>query len=273
MSLDLWDGALIDAAIWHARSGDVSRQFRYRGLYAALPVAALEAGRLPLKPDAGGLWRLRRRDYGWRDGRSLADFIAAELAPAGLGHCEAVLVTMPRGPFHGFNPVSFWLARDAGGLRAVLAEVSNTFGERHLYLCRHPDNRAIAPSDRLAGDKLFHVSPFLPRSGRYVFRFDAGPGRFGAWVDWIGPDGAVRLRTSMAGRARALGRASLRRAAWRRPLQPMKVSGLIHWQAAKLFSRGVRYRSLPEQLEAARSEAVAGEDVLTGEAVTGGENV
>ncbi len=260
MSVDLWHGALIDAAIWHARAGDVVRQFRYHALYAALPVDTLEAGSLPLRPDHPGLWRIRRRDYGARDGSALSGFIQTQLAPVGLGHCSSTLVTMPRGLGFGFNPVSFWLARDDAGLRAVLAEVSNTFGESHLYMCRHADNRVIGPSDRLTGKKLFHVSPFLPREGHYVFRFHAGPGRFGAWVDWFGAGGGLRLQTSMVGPARALTRASLRRAALSHPIQPLRVAGLIHWQAAKLFSRGIRYRAKPPQLPLRGSQATTPED-------------
>lgn len=252
---DLWTGALIDARIWHGRSGDVARQFRYRAPYLALPLTALEEGRLPIALDGRGLWQLRRRDYGARDGSSLAAFIREQLAPHGLSDCEVTLVTLPRSAGYGFNPVSFWCARDAEGLRAVLAEVSNTFGERHLYMCRHDDTRPIAPGDRLSGEKLFHVSPFLPRAGRYVFRFDTTPGRFGAWIDWIGEDGEVRLGTAMVGVTRALTAQSLRRATLRAPLAAQKVIGLIHWQALKLFLRGVKYRSKPTQLARAQSGA------------------
>ncbi|MBN8189729.1 DUF1365 domain-containing protein [Salipiger thiooxidans] len=252
---DLWQGALVDGRIWHARKGDVERTFRYSGLYLALPVRALEEGLLPIRPDAGGAWSLRRRDYGYRDGSALSAFIHDQLAPVGLGHCEATLVTTARSPGYGFNPVSFWLARDEGGLRAVLAEVSNTFGERHLYLCHHADNRPIARSDRISGRKLFHVSPFLPREGHYVFRFDPGPDRFGAWVDWIGEGGEVKLQTSLAGPARALTPRSLAMARARHLFQSQKVIALIHWQALKLVLRGVRFISKPEQLPRRRSEA------------------
>lgn len=254
MMIDLWDGALINANIWHSRAGDIARQFRYRACYAVLPLDLLEAGRLPLRTDSWGIWRLRRQDYGWRDHRSLQAFMQSLLAPVGLGHCRTTLVTLPRGPFHGFNPVSFWLARDDQGLRAVLAEVSNTFGECHLYLCRHSDNRVIRRSDRLTGDKLFHVSPFLPRDGRYVFRFDPGPGRFGAWVDWIGAEGDLRLQTAITGHARPLSRTNLHRMALRHAFQSQKVTGLIHWQALKLFARKVTYRRKPQQLDQTRSE-------------------
>lgn len=255
--IDLWDGALIEARIWHGRRGDASRDFRYRATYLALPLDQLEQGNGPVPVDRAGLWAVRRPDYGRGDGRSPRAFISGLLDDAGLAAADDVtLITLPRSSGYGFNPVSFWLCRDAAGaLRAVLAEVSNTFGERHHYLCHHPDGRPIDRSDRLTGEKLFHVSPFLPRSGRYVFRFDTGPGRFGAWVDWIAADGAVRLGTSMAGRARALTGAAVRAAALRHPLQSQKVMGLIHLQAARLYGRGVRYLRKPPQLPRRLSRA------------------
>lgn len=250
---DLWDGALVSGRVWHARRGAVSRDFRYEVTSLALPLAAFEEGALCLRPDTGRLWQVRRRDFG--DGTGFRSFIEGLLDPLGLAHCDVVLVTTPRTSGYGFNPVSFWLARDEGGLRAVLAEVSNTFGERHLYLVHHPDCRPIDRSDRIAGQKLFHVSPFLPRNGHYVFRFDAGPGRFGAWVDWIGEDGSTKLQTAQSGPARVLDAASLRRARWRHPLQSQRVMALIHWQALKLALRRVRFISKPEQLARKKSEA------------------
>ncbi|WCR10668.1 DUF1365 domain-containing protein [Paracoccus stylophorae] len=246
----LWDGALIEARIWHGRRGDVARDFRYFATYVAVPIAAIDRREAPLAVDRAGLWSIRSRDYGDRDGRPLRDFIAGLLAPAGLEDADDVtLVTLPRSSGHGFNPVSFWLCRDpAADLRAVLAEVSNTFGERHFYLCHRPDRGTITASDRLHGDKLFHVSPFLPRSGGYRFRFDTGPGRFGAWIDWLAADGSRMLGTSMVGPARDLTRASVRRAALRHPFQSQKVIALIHLQAARIRARGIAYLRKPPQL-------------------------
>ncbi|KAA8616453.1 DUF1365 domain-containing protein [Salipiger aestuarii] len=251
----LWHGALIDAHVWHARSGRVGRQFRYDACYLALPLNGFEEGHLPIAPDSAGIWSVRLRDHGARDGSAPSAFLRQVLAPLGLAHCEGTLVTMPRSPFYGFNPVSFWLARDGSGLRAVLAEVSSTFGEHHFYLCHHPDNRPIDRSDRIAGRKVFHVSPFLPRDGHYVFRFDSGPGRFGAWVDWVGADGQTGLQTSLAGPARRLTPRVLSRAAQKHPFQAQKIMALIHWQAAKLALRGAKFRSRPRQMDQRSSEA------------------
>jgi hypothetical protein len=76
-----------------------------------------------------------------------------------------------------FNPVSFWFCHDRdGALRAVLAEVRNTFGDHHNYLVAHADQRPITAADTLTARKIFHVSPFFPVAGEYRFRFDLGAG-------------------------------------------------------------------------------------------------
>jgi DUF1365 family protein len=66
----------------------------------------------------------------------------------------------------------------------VIAEVSNTFGDRHSYLCAHDDHRPITREDTLSAQKIFHVSPFQPIEGGYTFRFDIREDRVGVWIDY-----------------------------------------------------------------------------------------
>ncbi|OYL20435.1 cyclopropane fatty acid synthase, partial [Streptococcus pneumoniae] len=75
-------------------------------------------------------------DYGPRDGTDLLTWIRGVLGSAGLpADGEVWLQTFPRIAGWMFNPVSFWYCHDAAGtLRAVLAEVNNTFGQHHQYL-------------------------------------------------------------------------------------------------------------------------------------------
>ncbi len=63
---------------------------------------------------------------------------------------------------HVFNPLSlFWCHDAAGELRCVVAEVHNTYGERHCYLLETDDaGRASVP-------KAFYVSPFNDVDGQY----------------------------------------------------------------------------------------------------------
>ncbi|WP_376877109.1 DUF1365 domain-containing protein [Albirhodobacter sp. R86504] len=238
---DLWSGALIDAKIWHARSSKTARrEFTYHATYAAVVPEHIDAQIGPIAVDRAALWQIRRADYGAK-GESLRSFADRIIGRSDL---DLSIVTLPRSPLHGFNPVSFWLARAANGdLIAVIAEVSNTFNERHIYLVRHPDMRAITRSCRISGEKLFHVSPFLPREGRYEFRFDTSQGRFGAWVDWS--NDTTTLQTSLTGRTRPLTASTVRRAAITAPLQSARIMALIHWQALKLFAQRYRFYSKP----------------------------
>ena len=140
--------------------------------------------------------------------------------------------------------MSFWLAHDEdGGLRAVIAEVSNTFGDRHSYLCRKDDGSVITADDRLRAKKIFHVSPFQRIAGGYEFRFDIRPDRIGIWIDFSeGEDGLI---ATLTGPRRPLRNRGILAAALRRPLGSRRVLGLIHWQALKLWWKGARYRPRP----------------------------
>ena len=68
-----------------------------------------------------------------------------------------------------FKPVSFWHChRPDGSLAAIVAEVNNTFGERHCYLLTGP---TLAYGREMVANKVFHVSPFCHVQGSYRFRF------------------------------------------------------------------------------------------------------
>ena len=72
------------------------------------------------------------------------------------GADKILLLAQPRVLGHVFNPISFWLCHDAqGALRVVIAEVSNTFGDRHSYLCHRADLGQITREDTLTATKIF----------------------------------------------------------------------------------------------------------------------
>jgi uncharacterized protein len=153
-------------------------------------------------------------------------------------------MAQPRVLGHVFNPVSFWLCEGAdGSLRAVIAEVTNTFGDRHSYLCAHDDLRPITREDTLGARKLFHVSPFQQIAGGYEFRFDIRPDRVGIWIDYRAGNGG--LIATLTGPRKPLTNAAILRACLRRPFGSRRVLGLIHWQALKLWWKGARYNPRP----------------------------
>ena len=85
------------------------------------------------------------------------------LAQHDIGNVDRILLlAQPRTFDHVFNPVSFWLCYTASNdLVCVIAEVSNTFGDRHSYLCHHADpvtDPARSPAQREKDFPCFAVS-------------------------------------------------------------------------------------------------------------------
>ncbi len=234
---------------WHGRRGSVENAFVY-GIDYVLLDAEDPAPNLPwpMSRNRANFASIRDRDHGGPPGQGRgAAWVRAVLAERGLAPLaqRIELLTQPRILGHVFNPVSFWLVRDqAGDLRAVIAEVSNTFGDRHSYLCHREDRGPIGPEDRLEARKCFHVSPFQRIGGGYVFAFDIRPDRVAIRIDFA--DGADGLVATLTGPRRALTTRSLLAAAARRPLGARRVLALIHWQALKLWWKGARYRPRPD---------------------------
>ncbi|HTT97405.1 MAG TPA: DUF1365 domain-containing protein [Rhizomicrobium sp.] len=238
--------ALFDAKVFHARLRPAQNSFRYGAAYLAIPLDEFtKVRRGVLSIDGPNLFGVRTRDYG--DGKSAKDWIAKVLEDWRISEADGpiTLITMPRIFGCVFNPVNFWLCKDrAGNLRAVLAEVSNTFGERHCYLCFHQDHHAIAPADTLTAQKIFHVSPFLATKGDYTFRFSVADDRLAIMIDLSDENGPL-LRTSLAGTLKPATSGRLLRTLFASPLMPVKTIALIHYQAVKLFLKRVRHTHKP----------------------------
>lgn len=130
---------------WHGRKGAVRNAFRYSIDYVLLDAEdpAPAAPRL-FSRNGAGLVSLHDRDHGGAPGHGIGSaWVRQVLEEYQLPSPSRIeLLAQPRLLGHVFNPVSFWLCRDAtGGLRQVIAEVSNTFGDRHSYLCHKEEDR------------------------------------------------------------------------------------------------------------------------------------
>jgi uncharacterized protein len=137
-----------------------------------------------------------------------------------------------------FKPVSFWFCHAANSaLVAVIAEVNNTFGEKHLYLLRKPElNSEIKWGALLNASKNFHVSPFFSVEGRYEFRFFNRADRSVARVDYFIND-VIALQTSLSGQHQSVTNKSALKALLTYPAFSLGVVAKIHWQALRLWAQ------------------------------------
>jgi uncharacterized protein len=228
---------------FHGRKGAVANSFRYGVDYVLLdPDTA--TGPCLFSRNRANLVSLHDTDHGGapKQGRGV-QWVREVLSSHGIVPDEILLLAQPRILGHVFNPVSFWLCiRD--GLRAVIAEVTNTYGDRHCYLCTRDDHGVILPSDTLTATKRLHVSPFQPVLGTYAFRFDIRADRIGIWIDYTTDQGGVF--TNLIGPRARLTNPGILMACLRRPFGSRRVLALIHWQALKLALKRAKFRNRPE---------------------------
>ena len=154
---------LFDAEIRHVRAAPVRHEVRHRSL-----LWFVDLDELPRLP-RGLRWlaRFEARDHcdeGAAPTGSIRENLEAFLAEhaVDLGGGRITMLAAARGAGYVFNPLSvFWCHDPGGGLRCVVAEVHNTYGQRHRYLLR-TDGDGHAETE-----KRFYVSPFHPVDGHY----------------------------------------------------------------------------------------------------------
>ncbi|WP_234417070.1 DUF1365 domain-containing protein [Loktanella sp. Alg231-35] len=237
----------IAAETYHGRRGATKNAFRYSIDYVLMDAEASPKTPNLFSRNRGNLMSLQDSDHGGapKQGHG-AVWVRNVLATNDVMDTARIeLLAQPRVLGHVFNPVSFWLCYTANdALTTVIAEVTNTFGDRHSYLCRHDDGRAITKDETISAQKLLHVSPFQPIEGGYTFRFDIQPDSIGIWIDYSRGNGG--LIATLTGPRRPITNASIIKAALRRPFGSRRVLTLIHWQAIKLWWKGATFRSQPK---------------------------
>lgn len=260
------------------RMRPVRHQFRYGVTTALLDVDALEqtaAGLRLMSVDRFNLFSVMRRDHGPRDGSDLRPWVEALLAEAGRPvPARILLLAMPRLLGHAFNPLSvFWCYDADGRLESVIYEVKNTFGDQFAYaLPADPDADGAV---RHAQEKEFFVSPFIPMDQLYRFTVRPPGDRLAVRIRQ-GDAGGVWLIATQNGAARPLTDRALAGLALRSPWAMLKVMLAIHWQALRLWLKGVRFLGHPgdDKVIVRRSaKAAQSAGVTTAQIQTAGGNV
>jgi DUF1365 family protein len=234
-------GTLYRGNVLHRRLRPCVHTLRYRVLHVLVDIDRLDELARNLRFFAHnrcGLFAFHDRDYGAGDGTSLRPHVERLLQSAGIASDGGAihLLTMPRLLGYAFNPLSTWFCHgNDGALRAIIYEVSNTFGERHSYVMAvEPGAREV----RHTSAKRFHVSPFLPMDMDYAFRVLPPVERLAIGIVVSDSQGPV-LSAIHTARREDMTDAGLLRAALVFPLVTLKVTLGIHWEALKLLVKRV----------------------------------
>lgn len=238
--------ALYEGTVTHARLDGPRHSFAYPVFLLLIDLDELPALHRDLRLFG---WN-RRRVVGFRDrdhldgsDRPLRAQVEAVLAAESVtGVARIELMTHARILGYVFNPVSFfWCYDENGVLLAAIADVHNTFGDRHAYVL------PVTASERTVWTrkKLMHVSPFFaPDAGSYRFDLPA-PGATAAVVVDLLHGGRTVMAGGMTLSRRPLTDRTLASALLRYPFMTLKVIAAIHFEALRLWRKGAPVHSTP----------------------------
>lgn len=240
------NSAIYEGRVRHRRFSPVPHAFSYR-----LFMMYLDLDELPEVFTGRWLWSVgrsnvasfRREDHAGDPSVPLAQSVR-DLVERSVGH-------RPTGPIrilthlryfgYVFNPVSFYFCYDGavGHVEAIVAEITNTpWGERHCYVLGPGANQAGGRRQRYRFDKAFHISPFMDMDVTYEWRFtEPAAGLVIHMENWRG--GRPFFDATMRLKRRELSGSALARVLCRYPIMTAQVIGAIHWQALKLWVKGV----------------------------------
>ena len=238
--------ALYKGVVTHCRFRPRRHRLKYRVFWLLLDLAQLDTETASLRLFSRNRFNLVSfydRDYG--DGGGALAWARAHMQATGLESAGSriLLLTMPRLLGYAFNPISVYFCHGAdGALRAVLYEVNNTFGQRHSYFIPVPEGAGSVVHQSCG--KAFYVSPFMDMDLRYEFTVQVPGETVGLRILVRGAQGVV-LAAALTGRREALNDSALLRAAATYPLMTLKVVAGIHWEALRLWLKGLRVRARP----------------------------
>ena len=179
------------------------------------------------------------KDHGDRDGSSLIEWVKKNLKENKIisENIKIKLLCYPRIFGYVFNPLSVFYVYDKNEeLISILYEVKNTFGEQHTYIFKVENNNRLQHNC----EKKFHVSPFIEMDCNYFFRILKPTEKISVIIDQYQSNEKI-LYASQDGIRRDFTSSELIRSYLKHPLMTFKIIIAIHFEAFKLWTKGIRY--------------------------------
>lgn len=245
--------ALYWGKVMHARWRPVQHRFTYRVMSLLIDLDRLDDARCQswlFGVNRAAPFSFHERDHGDGKAACLSHYARALAAERGvdLSGGRVLLLCYPRVLGYVFNPLSIYFCFGASGdLALLIYEVRNTFGETHSYVVPVQD---VSPGCAIRQNqaKQFYVSPFMEMVTHYRFSISPPGQDVTVRIVQTGEQGAM-FAAAFCGRRRALTSRTLLAALVRLPFLTFKVIAAIHWEAMRLWLKGVPYLPRLKQRE------------------------
>ena len=179
------------------------------------------------------------KDHGYRDGSSIKSWLIQVLQKKNIStrDIKIKILCYPRIFGYVFNPLSIFFIYDSNSNPiAILYEVKNTFGEQHTYVFKIDiKNKQIFNNCK----KKFYVSPFMDLESKYFFKVLIPNERLSVIIDQRDKEGKL-LFASQDGERIQLSSKNLLKSYLKHPLMTLKIISAIHYEALKLWMKGVK---------------------------------
>lgn len=248
------NSAIYEGRVRHRRFSPVPHAFSYR-----LFMMYLDLDELPTLFENRWFWSVDRTNLASFKRRDHVGDLIIPLDESIRRLVEARTGNRPTGPIrllthlryfgYVFNPVSFYFCYDRsnGRVNTIVAEITNTpWGERHCYVLGAEHNRGGSKRKQYRFDKVFHISPFIDMDVVYDWRFTEPASQLAIHMENL-RDGQLFFDATMTLERRELSGSCLARVIAQYPLMTAKVIGAIHWQALKLWAKGVPLYAHPKK--------------------------
>ena len=179
------------------------------------------------------------KDHGERDGSSLFEWVKKSLVENNINseNIKIKLLCYPRIFGYVFNPLSvFFVYDNQENLISILYEVKNTFGEQHTYIFKVENSNLLQHNC----SKKFHVSPFIEMNCNYFFKILKPAEKISVIIDQYQLDDKI-LFASQDGRRVDFNSKELLKSYIKHPLMTFKIISAIHFEAFKLWAKGIRF--------------------------------
>ena len=241
--MNLFNSCIYSGFVTHRRFKPKRHYFTYKTFSLLIDLSELKIIKKKIKFFSYNRFNILSfydNDHGPRDGTSLDSWVKDKLTEAkiNIGSGTIKLLCYPRFFGYVFNPLSiFYCYDDNLQLKAILYEVKNTFNEQHTYVF------SATPTSNLIlhkCDKKFYVSPFMEMKTFYNFRL-LKPGKILNIFIKQGDREGVLLTACQFGKKIEMSSKNLLLQFFKHPLMSFKVISAIHFEALRLWLKGVKH--------------------------------